>query len=112
RQRRPALSGRRPRRPGLPGDPAVRLPDPDPAADDAGPRQPLPPSPDRRRPDDLRSLSMSETVQPGLRTVLSGLRPTGRVHLGNYFGAVKNWVDLQDSGKYRCFFFVADLHAL
>jgi tryptophanyl-tRNA synthetase len=45
-------------------------------------------------------------------TVLSGLRPTGRVHLGNYFGAVKNWVDLQNSGKYRCFFFVADLHAL
>ncbi|HVE66250.1 MAG TPA: tryptophan--tRNA ligase [Thermoanaerobaculia bacterium] len=44
--------------------------------------------------------------------VLSGLRPTGRVHLGNYFGAVKNWVDLQESGKYRCFFFVADLHAL
>lgn len=44
--------------------------------------------------------------------VLSGLRPTGRVHLGNYFGAVKNWVDLQNSEKYRCFFFVADLHAL
>jgi tryptophanyl-tRNA synthetase len=34
------------------------------------------------------------------------------VHLGNYFGAVKNWVDLEKSGKYRCFFFVADLHAL
>ena len=45
-------------------------------------------------------------------TVLSGLRPTGRVHLGNYFGAVKNWVDLEKSGTYRCFFFVADLHAL
>jgi tryptophanyl-tRNA synthetase len=44
--------------------------------------------------------------------VLSGLRPTGRVHLGNYFGAVKNWVDLEKSGRYRCFFFVADLHAL
>jgi tryptophanyl-tRNA synthetase len=44
--------------------------------------------------------------------VLSGLRPTGRVHLGNYFGAVKNWVDLQESRKYDCFFFVADLHAL
>ena len=47
-----------------------------------------------------------------IETVLSGLRPTGRVHLGNYFGAVKNWVDLEKSGKYRCFFFVADLHAL
>jgi tryptophanyl-tRNA synthetase len=42
--------------------------------------------------------------------VLSGLRPTGRVHLGNYFGAVRNWVELQD--RYRCFFFVADWHAL
>ncbi|HEY0787913.1 MAG TPA: tryptophan--tRNA ligase [Thermoanaerobaculia bacterium] len=42
--------------------------------------------------------------------VLSGLRPTGRVHLGNYFGAVRNWVGLQDS--YRCYYFVADWHAL
>jgi len=42
--------------------------------------------------------------------VLSGLRPTGRVHLGNYFGAVRNWVRLQDS--YQCFYFVADWHAL
>ncbi|HEY0591866.1 MAG TPA: tryptophan--tRNA ligase [Thermoanaerobaculia bacterium] len=42
--------------------------------------------------------------------VLSGLRPTGRVHLGNYFGAVRNWVRLQDS--YRCYYFVADWHAL
>jgi tryptophanyl-tRNA synthetase len=48
----------------------------------------------------------------GRPVVLSGLRPTGRVHLGNYFGAVKNWVDLQDSRKYVCFYFVADLHAL
>ncbi|MFN2387796.1 MAG: tryptophan--tRNA ligase [Thermoanaerobaculia bacterium] len=47
-----------------------------------------------------------------LPVVLSGLRPTGRVHLGNYFGAVKNWVDLQNSGRYRPYFFVADLHAL
>ena len=42
--------------------------------------------------------------------VLSGLRPTGRVHLGNYFGAVRNWIRLQD--RYRCFYFVADWHAL
>jgi tryptophanyl-tRNA synthetase len=42
--------------------------------------------------------------------VLSGLRPTGRVHLGNYFGAVRNWVELQD--RYRCYYFVADWHAL
>ncbi|HEX7421745.1 MAG TPA: tryptophan--tRNA ligase [Thermoanaerobaculia bacterium] len=42
--------------------------------------------------------------------VLSGLRPTGRVHLGNYFGAIRNWVQLQD--QYRCYYFVADWHAL
>ncbi|MFQ5915139.1 MAG: tryptophan--tRNA ligase [Nitrospinota bacterium] len=42
--------------------------------------------------------------------VLSGMRPSGRLHLGNFFGALKNWVDLQ--GDYRCFFFIADLHAL
>src|SRR6202041_2973076 len=42
--------------------------------------------------------------------VLSGMRPTGRLHLGNYMGALYNWVQLQD--KYDCFFFIADLHAL
>ncbi|ACC98774.1 Tryptophanyl-tRNA synthetase [Elusimicrobium minutum Pei191] len=42
--------------------------------------------------------------------IVSGMRPTGRLHLGNYHGALKNWVDLQD--KYKCYFFVADLHAL
>ncbi|MHB9002290.1 MAG: nucleotidyl transferase family protein, partial [Thermoanaerobaculia bacterium] len=44
------------------------------------------------------------------KIVLSGLRPTGRVHLGNYFGAVRNWVRLQED--YDCYFFVADWHAL
>ena len=50
--------------------------------------------------------------QPASResVVLSGMRPTGQIHLGNYFGAVKNWVDLQD--RYRCFYFIADWHAL
>ncbi|MRR11731.1 tryptophan--tRNA ligase, partial [bacterium] len=38
--------------------------------------------------------------EPAKNIVLSGLRPTGRVHLGNYWGAVKNWVDLQD--QYDC----------
>jgi tryptophanyl-tRNA synthetase len=42
--------------------------------------------------------------------VLSGLRPTGRVHLGNYFGAIRNWVELQD--RYPCFYCVVDWHAL
>jgi len=44
--------------------------------------------------------------------VLSGMRPTGKLHLGNYMGALANWVKLQDSGKYECFFFIADVHAL
>ncbi len=42
--------------------------------------------------------------------VLSGMRPTGKLHLGNYVGALRNWVGLQDS--YECFFFIADWHAL
>jgi tryptophanyl-tRNA synthetase len=41
---------------------------------------------------------------------MSGLRPTGRVHLGNYFGAIRNWVRLQD--LYRCFYCIVDWHAL
>lgn len=43
-------------------------------------------------------------------TILSGMRPTGALHLGNYFGALENWVKLQD--EYNCFFFIADWHAL
>jgi tryptophanyl-tRNA synthetase len=42
--------------------------------------------------------------------VLSGMRPTGKLHLGNYMGALANWVKLQD--KYECYFFIADWHAL
>src|SRR6476659_9583098 len=42
--------------------------------------------------------------------VLSGMRPTGRMHIGHYHGALKNWVRLQQ--EYECFFFVADWHAL
>jgi tryptophanyl-tRNA synthetase len=44
--------------------------------------------------------------------VLSGMRPTGKLHLGNYMGALHNWVRLQETGDYECYFFVADLHAL
>jgi tryptophanyl-tRNA synthetase len=49
-------------------------------------------------------------TQKSQQFVLSGLRPTGRVHLGNYFGAIRNWVRLQDS--YRCYYCVVDWHAL
>lgn len=44
--------------------------------------------------------------------IVSGIQPTGNLHLGNYLGAVKNWVDLQNSGKYDCYFFIADYHSL
>jgi len=42
--------------------------------------------------------------------ILSGMRPTGKLHLGNYVGALRNWVNLQDD--YDCFYFIADWHAL
>jgi len=45
-----------------------------------------------------------------MERVLSGLRPTGRIHIGNYFGALVNWVRFQD--EYQCFYEVADWHAL
>ncbi|MDL1974171.1 MAG: tryptophan--tRNA ligase [Deltaproteobacteria bacterium] len=44
------------------------------------------------------------------KRIVSGMRPTGRLHLGNLFGALANWKNLQDD--YDCFFFVADWHAL
>ena len=44
--------------------------------------------------------------------LISGVQPTGKLHIGNYLGALKNFVDLQDSGKYQCYFFIADLHSL
>ena len=46
------------------------------------------------------------------KRIVSGMRPTGNLHLGNYEGALKNWIKLQDSGEYDCFYFIADLHAL
>ncbi len=50
------------------------------------------------------------TVATQHQRVLSGMRPTGRLHLGHYHGVLKNWVQLQH--EYECFFFVADWHAL
>ena len=44
--------------------------------------------------------------------LVSGIQPTGRLHIGNYLGALKNFVELQNSGKYECYFFIADLHSL
>lgn len=46
------------------------------------------------------------------KTVLSGIRATGRLHLGNYLGAVKGMLELQDNPEYETFYMVADLHAI
>ena len=51
-----------------------------------------------------------EKTLPARKRVLSGMRPTGKLHLGNYMGALKNWVKLQH--EYECYFFIADYHAL
>ena len=53
---------------------------------------------------------MKETLPAGRQVVMSGIRPTGFLHLGNFFGAVRNYVKMQD--EYECFFMVADLHSL
>src|SRR6185295_8515348 len=52
-----------------------------------------------------------ETIMtPARERVLSGMRPTGQLHLGNFLGALENWVKLQD--QFECFYFVANWHVL
>jgi tryptophanyl-tRNA synthetase len=46
------------------------------------------------------------------KILLSGVKPTGRPHMGNYFGAMKPMVDLASSGEYQAYIFIADIHAL
>jgi tryptophanyl-tRNA synthetase len=55
-------------------------------------------------------LGQSPVITGERPRVLSGMRPTGRLHLGNYMGALYNWVKLQH--EYECYFFIADWHAL
>ena len=45
-----------------------------------------------------------------MERVVSGIRPTGNLHLGNYFGAVRGFLEMQH--EYDCFFFIADWHSL
>lgn len=45
-----------------------------------------------------------------METVVSGIRPTGNLHLGNYFGAIRNFIKMQN--EYQCYFFIADWHSL
>ena len=44
------------------------------------------------------------------KRIMSGMRPTGKLHLGHYLGVLKNWVNLQN--EYDCYFSIADWHAL
>lgn len=46
------------------------------------------------------------------KVVFSGIQPTGEIHIGNYLGAIKNWVDLQNNPNFDCFFSIVDLHAM
>lgn len=47
-----------------------------------------------------------------MKTIVSGIQPTGNLHIGNYLGAVKNWLELQENKEYQMYIFIADLHSL
>lgn len=47
-----------------------------------------------------------------MKKLISGIQPSGKLHIGNYFGAMKQFVDLQNSGEYECYFPIVDLHTL
>ena len=55
---------------------------------------------------------MATGTEAKTKRVISGMRPTGRLHIGHYFGALQNWVRLQNDPTYDCFYFIADWHAL
>jgi len=52
------------------------------------------------------------TEQKRKKVVISGIQPSGRSHLGNWAGAFRHWLDLQDDPRYECSFFIADYHSL
>lgn len=57
-------------------------------------------------------MSETPTDYKGPQRIFSGMQPTGRLHLGNYLGALKNWVSLQDEGSRECIYCVVDMHAI
>ncbi|MAK65030.1 MAG: tryptophan--tRNA ligase [Maricaulis sp.] len=57
-------------------------------------------------------MSETPTDYQGPKRIFSGMQPTGRLHLGNYLGALKNWVALQDEGDAECIYCVVDMHAI
>ena len=52
----------------------------------------------------------NKTITQEKKIVMSGIRPTGYLHLGNYFGAIKNYLKMQEA--FECYFMLADLHSL
>lgn len=46
------------------------------------------------------------------KVIVSGIQPTGEMHIGNYLGAVKNWIDLQNDPQFDCFYFIPDWHSM
>jgi len=74
------------------------------------------PSPRRQRSVERHSLSVHRAAHGALintmkaERIVSGIKPSGELHLGNYFGATKRWVELQD--RCTCLYFIADYHAL
>ncbi len=69
-----------------------------------------PPKASLRTTEELTRFMPEPATPSSHPRVLSGMRPTGKLHLGNYMGALANWVKLQDA--YDCYFFIADWHAL
>jgi tryptophanyl-tRNA synthetase len=60
----------------------------------------------------LKGSILNSSITSKRKRVVSGMRPTGRLHIGHYFGALENWVRLQSDPEYDCFYFIADWHAL
>src|SRR4051812_9629541 len=58
----------------------------------------------------LTSHGVASKQAPAMETVFSGIQPSGELHVGNYLGAVRNWVALQ--GQFRCFYCIVDYHAI
>jgi len=46
------------------------------------------------------------------KIIVSGLKPSGILHIGNYLGVIKKAIELQNQNKYKCFYFIADYHSL
>ena len=61
-------------------------------------------------PEPARDWTPESSAGNGRGRVMSGIQPTGEIHIGNYFGAIRNWVELQD--RYECFYAIVDYHAL